>query len=44
MNQAMREANPERGFPGYTDVDDVAEAVDALWDTDANGTRIDLTH
>ncbi|MGW4423114.1 SDR family NAD(P)-dependent oxidoreductase [Streptosporangium sp. NPDC004631] len=43
VNQAMREANPERSFPGYTDVDDVAEAVDALWDTDANGTRIDLT-
>ncbi|MEV8630428.1 SDR family oxidoreductase [Streptosporangium sp. NPDC051023] len=43
VNQAMREANPERGFPGFTDVDDLAEAIDALWDTEANGTRIDLT-
>ncbi len=43
VNQAMREANPERDFPGFTDVDDLAEAIEGLWDSDANGTRIDLT-
>ncbi|MDP9861592.1 MULTISPECIES: SDR family NAD(P)-dependent oxidoreductase [Streptosporangium] len=43
VNKAMREASPERKFPGFTDVDDLAEAIDGLWDTDANGTRVDLT-
>ncbi|WP_031167646.1 SDR family NAD(P)-dependent oxidoreductase [Streptosporangium roseum] len=43
VNEAMREAAPERKFPGFTDVDDLAEAIDGLWDTDANGTRLDLT-
>ncbi|MFF5212618.1 SDR family NAD(P)-dependent oxidoreductase [Streptosporangium sp. NPDC000396] len=43
VHEGMRAANPERKFPGFTDVDDLAEAFDALWDTDANGTRVDLT-
>ncbi|GHH63170.1 oxidoreductase [Streptosporangium violaceochromogenes] len=43
VSRAAREANPARGFPGFTDVDDLAGAIDALWDTDVNGTRIDLT-
>ncbi|MEV7009396.1 SDR family NAD(P)-dependent oxidoreductase [Streptosporangium sp. NPDC051022] len=42
VNQAMRDANPERSFPGFTDVDDLAEAIDALWETDVNGDRIVL--
>ncbi|WP_406317262.1 SDR family oxidoreductase [Streptosporangium sp. NBC_01639] len=44
VNEAMRVASPERKFPGFTDVDDLAAAIEGLWDTDANGTRIDLTH
>ncbi|GAB2490220.1 SDR family oxidoreductase [Streptosporangium sandarakinum] len=43
VNDAMRAASPERKFPGFTDVTDLAEAFDALWETDDNGTRIDLT-
>jgi len=43
VNEAMREAAPERRFPGFTDVDDLAEAIERLWESDANGTRIDLT-
>ncbi|MGJ6961598.1 SDR family NAD(P)-dependent oxidoreductase [Streptosporangium sp. G11] len=43
VHEGMREASPERAFPGFTDVDEVAEAIDDLWRTDANGTRIDLT-
>ncbi|WP_440065365.1 SDR family NAD(P)-dependent oxidoreductase [Streptosporangium sp. OZ121] len=43
VHEGMRAANPERAFPGFTDVDDLAEAIEALWSTDANGTRIDLT-
>ncbi|GII83848.1 oxidoreductase [Sphaerisporangium siamense] len=46
VNDAMRAASPERKFPGYTDVKDLAEAVAALWDRPAgevNGLRWDLT-
>ncbi|WP_433254952.1 SDR family NAD(P)-dependent oxidoreductase [Streptosporangium sp. CA-135522] len=43
VNEAMRAASPERTFPGFTDVDDLAGAIDGLWDTDVNGTRLDLT-
>ncbi|MFI6454805.1 SDR family NAD(P)-dependent oxidoreductase [Streptosporangium amethystogenes] len=43
VHDGMRAAAPERRFPGFTDVDDLAEAIDRLWETDANGTRIDLT-
>ncbi|GAA4186101.1 SDR family oxidoreductase [Streptosporangium oxazolinicum] len=43
VHEGMRAANPERTFPGFTDVDDLAEAIDDLWKSDANGTRIDLT-
>ncbi|WP_329092597.1 MULTISPECIES: SDR family NAD(P)-dependent oxidoreductase [unclassified Streptosporangium] len=43
VHEGMRAASPERTFPGFTDVDDLAEAIDDLWRTDANGTRIDLT-
>ncbi|MFF4417240.1 SDR family NAD(P)-dependent oxidoreductase [Streptosporangium sp. NPDC001559] len=42
VNQAMREAAPERAFPGFTDVEDLAEAIDGLWDTERNGERIVL--
>ncbi|MEV6859746.1 SDR family oxidoreductase [Streptosporangium subroseum] len=44
VHDGMRAANPEKRFPGFTDVDDLAKAIDGLWDTDANGTRLDLTH
>ncbi|MEU9885347.1 SDR family NAD(P)-dependent oxidoreductase [Sphaerisporangium sp. NPDC051011] len=46
VNDAMRAAAPERAFPGFTDVKDLAEAVARLWDRpaeDVNGTRTDLT-
>ncbi|GAA3445518.1 SDR family NAD(P)-dependent oxidoreductase [Planomonospora venezuelensis] len=43
VHEAMRAADPEKTFPGFTDVDDLAAAVEGLWDTDANGTRTDLT-
>ncbi|MGC5011237.1 SDR family NAD(P)-dependent oxidoreductase [Streptosporangium sp. DT93] len=43
VHEGMREASPERAFPGFTDVDDLAEAVERLWESDANGTRIDLS-
>ncbi|RCG28191.1 SDR family NAD(P)-dependent oxidoreductase [Sphaerisporangium album] len=46
VNDAMRAAAPERAFPGFTDVKDLAEAVAGLWDRpaeDVNGTRLDLT-
>ncbi|MBG0829255.1 SDR family oxidoreductase [Planomonospora sp. ID67723] len=43
VNESMRAADPDRKFPGFTDVDDLAAAVEGLWDTDANGTRMDLT-
>ncbi|WP_248959550.1 SDR family NAD(P)-dependent oxidoreductase [Sphaerisporangium perillae] len=46
VNDDMRAASPERKFPGYTDVNDLADAVAALWDRPAgevNGIRLDLT-
>jgi NAD(P)-dependent dehydrogenase (short-subunit alcohol dehydrogenase family) len=46
VNDDMRAASPDRRFPGFTDVNDLAEAVAALWDRPAgeiNGTRLDLT-
>jgi NAD(P)-dependent dehydrogenase (short-subunit alcohol dehydrogenase family) len=44
VHDGMRAASPEKSFPGFTDVDDLAETIDGLWDTEANGTRLDLTH
>ncbi|MDH2424664.1 SDR family NAD(P)-dependent oxidoreductase [Sphaerisporangium sp. TRM90804] len=46
VDDAMREAAPDRRFPGYTDVNDLAEVVAGLWDRPAeelNGTRLDLS-
>jgi NAD(P)-dependent dehydrogenase (short-subunit alcohol dehydrogenase family) len=46
VNDAMRAASPERRFPGFTDVNDLAATVAGLWDRPAgeiNGTRSDLT-
>ncbi|MDP9845361.1 SDR family NAD(P)-dependent oxidoreductase [Streptosporangium lutulentum] len=43
VDEGMRAASPEKKFPGFTDVDRLAEAIAGLWDTDANGTRVDLT-
>ncbi|GAA2851355.1 SDR family oxidoreductase [Streptosporangium fragile] len=43
VHDGMRAASPDKTFPGFTDVGDLAAAVEALWDTDANGTRVDLT-
>lgn len=41
----MREAEPERAFPGYTDVEELGERVAGLLADEqiANGARIDLT-
>ncbi|GAB3286134.1 SDR family oxidoreductase [Sinomonas notoginsengisoli] len=46
LDDAMRTANPERKFPGYTHVDVLAARAVALFADDAaklNGARIDLT-
>ncbi|GGK45858.1 oxidoreductase [Planomonospora parontospora subsp. parontospora] len=43
VHEGMRAADPDRRFPGFTDVDDLAAAIEGLWDTEANGTRMDLT-
>ncbi|WP_449063808.1 SDR family NAD(P)-dependent oxidoreductase [Planomonospora algeriensis] len=43
VHEGMRAADPDRKFPGFTDVDDLAAAIEGLWDTEANGTRMDLT-
>jgi NAD(P)-dependent dehydrogenase (short-subunit alcohol dehydrogenase family) len=46
VNDDMRAASPDRKFPGFTDVNDLAEAVAGLWDRPAeeiNGMRLDLT-
>ena len=46
VDEAMREAAPERKFPGFTDVKDLAAQIVALWSRDAgglNGARIPLT-
>jgi NAD(P)-dependent dehydrogenase (short-subunit alcohol dehydrogenase family) len=45
VNDAMRGANPERSFPGFTDVATLGDAVAGLWDRPAdeiNGKRLDL--
>ena len=45
VDVAMREAAPERKFPGFTDVQDLAAQIVALWSRDAgglNGARIPL--
>jgi NAD(P)-dependent dehydrogenase (short-subunit alcohol dehydrogenase family) len=46
VHDGMRAANPGKEYKGFTDVDDLARAVTALWDEDpaaVNGQRIDLT-
>jgi NADP-dependent 3-hydroxy acid dehydrogenase YdfG len=46
VNDAMRAANPDGRFPGFTDVNDLAAAIGGLYDRPAaeiNGTRLDLT-
>ncbi|MEU8360694.1 SDR family NAD(P)-dependent oxidoreductase [Nonomuraea sp. NPDC048882] len=46
VNDAMRAADPDAEFPGFTHVDDLAAAVGGLYDRPAaeiNGTRLDLT-
>lgn len=46
VDDAMRAAAPERKFPGYTDVADLASAVVRLFDTPAgelNGQRLPLS-
>jgi len=45
VDDAMRDAAPERKFPGFTDVDDLAARIVGLWSTPANelnGARIPL--
>ena len=45
VDDRMRAQSPERKFPGFTDVDDLAARIVGLWSTDAaelNGTRIAL--
>ena len=42
---AMRAESPERKFPGFTDVDDLAARIVGLWSAPAdeiNGARIPL--
>lgn len=46
VSDQMRRENPDRAFPGYTDVRDLGRAAVRLFDTDAasiNGTLIPLT-
>lgn len=46
LTDAMREERPDRKFPGYTHVDDLAAHLVTLWETpaaDLNGTRQCLT-
>lgn len=46
VDVAMREAAPERKFPGFTDVQELATHIVALWSADAaelNGARMPLT-
>ena len=41
----MRAESPERKFPGFTDVDELATRIVGLWSTgaaDLNGARIPL--
>ena len=46
VDDAMRAAAPDRAFPGFTDVDDLAASIVGLWSRSAaaiNGARIPLT-
>ncbi|WP_415857309.1 SDR family oxidoreductase, partial [Sinomonas sp. G460-2] len=46
LDEAMRAAQPERRFPGYTHVDELAARFVSLFSEDAatlNGARLDLT-
>ena len=46
LTPAMREAKPDAGFKGYTDVADLADAIADLWDKPAdeiNGVRVWMT-
>ena len=46
VDDRMRADAPERTFPGFTDVDDLATRIVGLWSSSAaelNGARIDLT-
>ncbi len=46
VNDAMRKANPDKAYKGFTDVTALAAAVSDLWErdvADVNGRRIDLT-
>ncbi|WP_043632029.1 SDR family NAD(P)-dependent oxidoreductase [Nonomuraea candida] len=46
VNDAMRAADPDARFRGFTDVNDLAAAIGDLYDRPAaeiNGTRLDLT-
>lgn len=46
LTPAMREADPERSFDGYTPVEDLAEQIATLWERtsdEVNGARIWLT-
>jgi NADP-dependent 3-hydroxy acid dehydrogenase YdfG len=45
LDDAMREQHPERSFPGFTHVDDLAAILASLLETpaaEANGARIDM--
>lgn len=45
VDTGMRQADPDKLFPGYTDVSEVAKAVIGLWSgtaADLNGARISL--
>ncbi|GAA2611008.1 SDR family oxidoreductase [Actinomadura fulvescens] len=47
LTDAMLRENPDNAFPGFTHVDDLAQAVVDLWKRPAdqlNGRRIDLSH
>ena len=46
VDDRMRAAQPERKFPGYTDVSVLADAVQRIFDLDTeqiNGQRLSLT-
>ena len=46
VDDAMRAAAPDRAFPGFTDVDDLAASIVGLWSRSAaaiNGARIPLS-
>jgi NADP-dependent 3-hydroxy acid dehydrogenase YdfG len=46
VNDAMRAEKPDAKFPGFTDVNDLAQAIGTLYDRPAaeiNGTRLDLS-